>query len=335
VTGKARLPVLLAFAVVHPRGRRGGVRAERKIRWPVAFAFAVVYVVWGSTYLAIHDAVLTIPPFLMAGIRFLIAGGLLYGWTLARGEGAPPRSAWPRALVLGFLMLAGGNGFLSLAEQAMPTGVAALLVATVPMWVVALEGTLERKPPGRQVLVGLGVGLVGVAILSGTADGWQGGVNPLYVGLVLLGSAMWAWGSLISRRPTSAPVSLAQGTALQMLCGGAVLLMAGMLRGEADGWQIAAVSLRSVLSLLYLSLFGSILALTCYLWLLRAVPPALASTYAFVNPVVAMLIGTLVLGEPITLRLLGASALIVAAVALIVHAKARAALRRPTPAGST
>ncbi|MCA1812222.1 MAG: EamA family transporter [Halobacteriales archaeon] len=305
-----------------------------KARLPVLLAFAVVYVVWGSTYLAIHDAVLTIPPFLMAGIRFLVAGGLLYGWTVARGEGAPPRAAWPRALALGFLMLAGGNGFLSLAEQAMPTGVAALLIATVPMWVVALEGALERKPPGRQVLVGLGVGLVGVAILSGTADGWQGGVNPLYVGLVLLGSAMWAWGSLLSRRPVAGPTaSLAQSTALQMLCGGAILLTAGLLRGEADGWQVAQVSLRSALSLLYLSLFGSILALTCYLWLLRTVPPALASTYAFVNPVVAVLIGTLALGEPITLRLLAASALIVAAVALIVHAKARGTFRRKPAAG--
>ncbi|MEA3143087.1 MAG: hypothetical protein QOG31_411 [Thermoplasmata archaeon] len=300
-----------------------------KARLPILLAFLVVYVVWGSTYLAIHDAVLTIPPFLMAGIRFLIAGGLLYGWTVARGEGNPPRSAWPRGLLLGFLMLAGGNGFLSLAEQAMPTGVAALLIATVPMWVVTLEWALERKPPGRQVLAGLGVGLVGVAILSGTADGWRGGVNPLYVGLVLLGSAMWAWGSLLSRRPAAGPtVSLAQSTAVQMLCGGAILLVAGLLRGEAGGWQAADVSLRSFLSLLYLSLFGSILALTCYLWLLRAVPPALASTYAFVNPVVAVAIGTLVLGEPVSLRLLGASGLIVAAVALIVHAKAKGSFQR-------
>jgi drug/metabolite transporter (DMT)-like permease len=303
-----------------------------KARLPVLLAFLVVYVVWGSTYLAIHDAIATIPPFLMAGIRFLVAGGLLYGWTLARGEGAPPRRAWPRGLLLGLLMLACGNGFLSLAETRMPTGVGALLIATVPMWVVALEWALERKLPGKQVVVGLGVGTAGVAILSATSDGWRGGVNPLYVALVLLGSATWALGSLLSRRTVPGPtVSLAQSTALQMLGGGAILVVWGLLRGEADGWQVAAVSLRSVLSLLYLSLFGSILALTCYLWLLRAVPPALASTYAFVNPVVAVAIGAVVLGEPITPRLLGASALIVAAVALIVHAKAKAAFqRKPT-----
>lgn len=296
----------------------------RKARLPVLLAFAVVYLVWGSTYLAIHDAVLTIPPFLMAGLRFLVAGGLLYGWTVARGEGAPPREAWPRALLLGLLMLGAGNGFLSLAETRMPTGVAALLIATVPMWVVTLEWALERKAPGRQVLAGLGVGVAGVAVLSGTTDGWVGGISPLYVALVLLGSATWAWGSLLSRRPAAGPrVSLAQSTALQMLCGGAALLVAGLLRGEADGWQVAEVSLRSVLSLLYLSLFGSVLALTCYLWLLRTVPPALASTYAFVNPVVAVAIGAVALGEPVTARLLAASGLIVAAVALIVHAKAR------------
>lgn len=299
-------------------------------RLPVLLAFLVVYVVWGSTYLFIHDAVATIPPFLMAGIRFLVAGGLLYGWTLAKGEGAPPAAAWGRGLLLGLLMLACGNGFLSLAETRMPTGVGALLIATVPLWVVALEWALEGKPPGRQVFVGLGVGTLGVAILSATSAGWKGGIDPLYVGLVLLGSATWAFGSLLSRRP-GAPVSLAQGTALQMLGGGAILVCWGLLGGEADGWQVAAVSLRSVLSLLYLSLFGSILALTCYLWLLRAVPPALASTYAFVNPVVAIAIGAMVLGEPVTPRLLAASALIVAAVALIVHAKARAAFqRKPT-----
>jgi drug/metabolite transporter (DMT)-like permease len=302
-----------------------------KARLPILLAFAVVYVVWGSTYLAIHDAIATIPPFLMAGIRFLVAGGLLYGWTLARGEGAPPAKAWPRGLLLGFLMLAGGNGFLSLAEKSMPTGVAALLIATVPLWVVALEWALERRPPGRQVLVGLGVGTLGVAVLSGTSEGWKGGINPLYVALVLLGSAMWAHGSLLSRRPGPA-LSLAQSTALQMLGGGAILLVAGLLRGEADGWQVAQVSLRSVLALLYLSFFGSILALTCYLWLLRAVPPALASTYAFVNPIVAVAIGTVVLAEPVSLRLLAASALIIAAVALIVHAKAKGSFRaRPPP----
>ncbi|HEX2065253.1 MAG TPA: EamA family transporter, partial [Candidatus Thermoplasmatota archaeon] len=300
-----------------------------KARLPVLLAFAVVYLVWGSTYLAIHDAVATIPPFLMAGLRFLVAGGLLYAWTLARGEGSPPRAAWPRALWLGLLMLASGNGFLSLAETRMPTGVAALLIATVPMWVVTLEWALERKAPGRKVLAGLGTGVAGVAILSGTTDGWKGGISPLYVALVLLGSATWAWGSLLSRRPAAgAAVSLAQSTALQMLGGGAILVLWSLLRGETAGWQPAAVSLRSVLSLLYLSLFGSILALTCYLWLLRTVPPALASTYAFVNPIVAVLAGTWLLGEPVTPRLVAASALIVAAVALIVHAKAAGAFQR-------
>jgi drug/metabolite transporter (DMT)-like permease len=151
---------------------------------------------------------------------------------------------------------------------------------------------------------------------------------------VLLGSAAWALGSLLSRRADgSGPqLSLAQGTSLQMLCGGLMLTASSALIGETKGFHLADVTLRSYLSLLYLVFFGSILALTCYLWLLRAVPPALASTYAFVNPVVAVAIGTLVLAEPITLRLLGASALIVAAVALIVHAKAKGAFRKHRPA---
>jgi drug/metabolite transporter (DMT)-like permease len=290
-------------------------------------AFAVIYLVWGSTYLGILWAIETMPPMLMAGARFLTAGGIL--WLLARpkpGEPTrPTRRDWAWAVVLGFLMLLLGNGLLSIAESEMPTGVAALLIATVPLWMVVLEALHLRKVPRPLVAVGLALGFAGVALLATSKDGWaSGAVNFAFVAGVLVGSLAWAMGSLVSRRsPIRLP--LLRSVALQMLCGGALMLALGLALGEHRGFDLAAITLRSAAAWLYLVTFGSVLAFTAYSWVLRQVPAAVAGTYAFVNPIVAVAIGALVLQEPFGLRTALAGVLVVAAVMAITYSKAKAA----------
>lgn len=294
-------------------------------RGRLAAAFAVLYLVWGSTYLGILWAVQAIPPLLMAGSRFMAAGLLL--WLVARprpGEASRPTGRdWLWGFALGFLMLFLGNGLLSMAEREMPTGVAALLIASVPLWLVVLEALHLRKAPRPLVAGGLALGFAGVALLATSKEGWASGeVNVLYVAAVLLGSLGWAFGSLLSRRsPIRLP--LLRSVALQMACGGLLMFLAGLALGEHHGFTLAAVTQRAALSWLYLVTFGSVLAFTCYSWVLRQVPAAVAGTYAFVNPVVAVAIGALVLHEPFGLRTGLAAVLVVAAVMAITYSKAR------------
>jgi drug/metabolite transporter (DMT)-like permease len=288
--------------------------------WLLAAAFGTVYLVWGSTYLAIRFAIETLPPFLMAGVRFLVAGTLLYGWARIRtGAPAPTRAQWRSAAVVGVLLLVTGNGAVVWAQQWVHSGLVALLAATVPLWLVLLDwlGWGARRP-GLAVVAGLALGLLGVAALAGAPEiGREGmGMAMAGVGVVLVGAVSWAAGSLLSRS-SHLPPSPSLAASAEMLAGGAALLAVGLVAGELSSFEPAAVSTRSLGALAYLIVFGSLLALSAYLWLLRVSTPSRVSTYAYVNPLVAMVLGWALAGEPLTTRTLGAAALILAGVLLI------------------
>jgi drug/metabolite transporter (DMT)-like permease len=288
----------------------------------VVAAFAAVYVVWGSTYLAILFAIETIPPFLMAGARFLVSGAALYAWTRSRGAPRPTRANWRAAAVVGAFLLVGGNGGVAWSEQRVPSGLAALLVATVPLWMVLLDWWRGggARPTGR-TWAGIAVGFLGLGILVGPAELLGGGAaDPLGAGVLVLASVLWAIGSVDSRR-AALPESPFQATAMEMLAGGALLVLVGSATGEWGRFDPAAVSGRSLLALAYLIAFGSCVGFTAYIWLLRHVEVAKVSTYAYVNPVVAVFLGWLLAGEPVTARTLAAAAVIVVAVAFITSSK--------------
>ena len=294
---------------------------KERVRPAVLLAFAAVYVVWGSTYLAIRVVLETLPPFTMAGTRFVVAGLLLGSFALARGATWPSRSQWGTALLLGALLFLGGNGAVVWAEQRIASGLAALLVAIEPLWIVLLQARSGAGRPSGRAVAGVLLGIAGLVVLIGPWDLGAGGrVDLAGSAVVVAGSLSWAIGSLLGRSAKlPEPPPLAAAT--QMLCGGALLLAAGLLAGEPSRIVWSAVSLRSVAALLYLGLFGSIVAFTAYLWLLRQVSPALASTYAFVTPAGAVVLGAWLGAEPLTPRLLLAGSLIVGAVVLITLAE--------------
>ena len=286
-------------------------------------AFAAVYLVWGSTYLAIRFAIQTIPPFLMAGIRFTCAGGVLYAWCRWREIPPPPARHWVSALIVGGLMLTAGNGLVVWAELRVPSGIAALIVATSPFWMVLFDWWWRGAPrPNAAVIGGLLIGFAGVAFL---VNPWQeGATNVSAAGaLALLGAALfWAMGSIYSLR-ASKPASPLVFTATAMLCGGILLLMAGTARGEWAEFHPSAFSVRSVLALMYLIVFGSLITYSAYVWLLRASTPAKVSTTAYVNPVVAVLLGWMLGGEGLSSRTLVATIVIIASVGLITSTRLR------------
>ena len=284
----------------------------------LALAFASVYVVWGSTYLAIRFAVETIPPYLMGGGRFVISGIVLYLWARWRGAPAPSRREWRDAAVVGTLLLAGGNGAVGWAEQKVPSGVTALLVASVPLWMVLIDWARPHgKRPSKVVAAGLLIGLAGVGVLAAPGFSEAGGSATAFGAVALiLGSISWAAGSIYSRqgaRPGSAEMS----TALQMIAGSVALMIIGVAAGELGRFHPAAVTTRSFLGWTYLVTFGSLVGFTAYSYLLRETTPAKATTYAYVNPVVAVLLGWAFAGEPITVRTVVAAGIILASVAMI------------------
>ena len=285
----------------------------------VVFALAVVYLVWGSTYLAIRFAIESIPPFTMAGLRFLVAGGLLY--LFARGTGAPrPRRAhWGVSAAIGAFLLLGGNGGVVWAEQHVASGVTALLVAVEPVWIALLAPlVLGHRRAGARVALGLVAGVLGVAVLVLDPRGLDPtSVDPLGAAVVVGAALSWALGSLVSLRLVL-PESRALASGMQMLAGGVLLVFAGGLTGEWSRLGATTPSLRSWVAFGYLVVFGSIVAFSAYAWLLRAARPTVAATYAFVNPVVAVLLGWAVAGEPLTARVGVAAVLILAAVALLI-----------------
>jgi drug/metabolite transporter (DMT)-like permease len=310
----------------NPRGAFGALTAspQPSTALKLVAAFAAVYIIWGSTYLAIRFAIETMPPLTMAGVRFTLAGAVLYLWLRARGGRRPTAADWRFAAVVGALMLLGGNGSLSWAEQVIPSGVAALIVATVPIFMVALEALRrDGERPGAMIVGGLIVGTVGIGLLVGPSELLAGErIDPLGTVVLLVGSLLWAIGSLYSRDagPGRSPLML---TAMVMLAGGIELLAAGAAMGELGRVDLSAVSLKSGLALLYLIAFGSIVGYSAYIWLMQHATPARVSTYAYVNPVVALLLGFTLGGEALSPRTAAAAALIVGSVVAIQLGRSR------------
>jgi drug/metabolite transporter (DMT)-like permease len=290
----------------------------------IVAAFAAVYLIWGSTYLAIRFAVEVLPPFIMVGTRFLISGSILYVWARMSGVPRPALAQWKSAAIVGMLLLVFGNGLVSWSEQRIPSGLAALLLATVPFWMVVLDWTRSRgKPPTGRTVLGLLVGFVGVGLLCQPWSSSEGSRFDLLGAAVAMAAALsFATGSLYSVR-ANLPSSPVLSMGMEMLSGGMVALLAGTLRGEPSGIEISTVTARSFLALSYLILFGSLVAFTAYIWLLRVCRPAWVSTYAFVNPVVAVFLGWALGGEPLTARTLMATLLIVLSVFFITFFTAR------------
>lgn len=287
----------------------------------IVIAFGALYLIWGSTYLAIRYSLETLPPLLLAAARHLSAGLLLYAFARAKGAQRPTLRQWPTAIVLGTLFLAIGNGGVVLAEQRIPTGLAAILIAMVPLWMVLLDWLWKGAArPSLTVLLGVGLGLAGIFVLA--RPGSSGvRVDRIGIAILLCASLCWAVGSLHSRTSPLPPGLV--GVSMEMIAGGAVLVLAGSAHGEWAGVHLSAVTLRSALGLLYLILFGSLVGFTTYSWLLKNVSSAKASTYAFVNPVVAVVLGWLLLGEALSARTLAAAALILVAVVLITLGRPR------------
>jgi drug/metabolite transporter (DMT)-like permease len=283
----------------------------------LVLAFAAVYIIWGSTYLAIVYVLETLPPFLMAGARFLFAGSLLYVWARFRHDEKPTLAHWGRAFLIGGMLFLLGNGSVVWAEQHVPSGIVALLITTEPIWIVILEWILDNHKPNRGVLMGLVIGFIGTIVLIGPSA-FSGIANANLLGclIVLASSFFWAAGSLYLSRAVlpSSPLLM---TGMQMLAGGVLLTLTGTSLGEWSHVNILAISQRSILAWLYLTIFGSLIAFTAYSWLARVAPPSRVSTYAYVNPAIAVLLGWLLKNEPISKRTLIAGVLLVSAVVLI------------------
>jgi drug/metabolite transporter (DMT)-like permease len=284
----------------------------------ILLAFAAIYLIWGSTYLAIRFAIETMPPLGMASVRFLIAGTMMYAWARRLGARPPTPRQWRDGAISGTLLLAGGNGAVVVAEQWVPSGLVALLVAAVPIWLVLLDALFgsRRRPSGR-ALAGILVGFAGVGLLAGSPGVGQGGARELLgATIVMAGSFSWAAGSLYSRQRGSSlrPRML---VASQMLCGGVVLGVLALAAGEASGFSLADVSVRSWMAFVYLIVAGAIIGYGAYIWLLTVVEPARVGTYAYVNPVVAMVLGWAFAGEPVSGRALLAAAVILGSVVVI------------------
>ncbi len=288
----------------------------------VAVGLVTLYIVWGSTYLAIRVAVESIPPLTGSAVRFLIAGSLLYAATIRSGNAAgdrPGRREWRDAAIIGGLLLAGGNGLLAVGEQTIPSGIAALIVATLPLWVAILGRLFFGIVLTRTIIVGTVIGFFGVAVLVWPSGG-SGGLDLFGVAVVLLSPVFWATGSLYSRT-AHVPRRPLVGTAMQMLAGSAVLFVVAAVTGDLLQVRVGQVAPTSVAAVAYLIVVGSLIGYTTYVWLLRVAPISLVATYAYVNPVIAVLLGWLILAEPLQPRTLAAGAIIIVAVAVIVRAR--------------
>ena len=290
----------------------------------VIAAFAAVYVIWGSTYLGIRLAIDSIPPLLMAGARFMLAGCILYGAMRAFGAARPDRVHWRSAFIIGGLLLLGGNGGVSWAQQTVPSGIAALVVAAVPLWIILVDWL---RPSGRRpsilVWLGLAIGFGGVVLLvMGKNQLGQRIVNPAGAVALIFATITWAFGSVYSRHAPK-PKSALLAVAMQMMAGGFLQFLAGFALGEAHSFSWARITPASAWAFVYLTLVGSLVGFTAYVWLLQVSTPAKVSTYAYVNPLIAVGLGHWILNEPVPKSILLAGALILAAVILITRRGSR------------
>ncbi len=301
----------------------------RPASWKLLSAFAIIYFVWGSTYLAIRVGVLEMPPFLMAGIRFFLAGLILYVWMRVAGAPAPSAKEWRAAALLGALMFLLDYACLFWAEQRVPSGISAVILAAIPVCITLLEITVLRTQRlTMQLAAGLAIGIAGVAVLMNPSSAL--GEAPLdRRGVIALIVACWGWsiGTIVTRR-VALPASKALGSGMQMLCGGVQLLVLAVLAGDLGRFHPRSISLAAWFSLFYLITAGSILAFTAYVWLLHYESPTKVGTYAYVNPIVAVIVGAWLGGETIGRRTLIPGALILVSVATITTMKAKAAVPR-------
>ncbi len=286
--------------------------------WLVLAAFAAVYLIWGSTYLGIRLAIDSLPPFLMAGSRFLLAGALLYGFMRWKGAPRPGWAEWRSAAIIGALLLLAGNGGVTWAEQTTPTGLTALIIAATPLWILLADWARPGgRAPGVVTVLGLVIGFFGVSLIVFSRSDEGVRLVPSFSALVLLASTVcWASGSIYARHAAK-PASALLGIAMQMVAGGVALMLAGLVAGEAARFDPGAVTAASVWAWVYLCLIGSLVGFTAYVWLLEVSTPARVSTYAYVNPIVAVLLGKLVLDEPVPHRVALAGVLVLVAVVLI------------------
>lgn len=282
-------------------------------------ALIAIYIIWGSTYLAIRFAVDTIPPFLMAATRFLVPGTLLYIWRRMAGDPIPTRREWRAALIIGLFLMLGGNGGVTWAEQYVPSGLAALIVGSAPLWMVLLDAIRPGgKHPRSLTVIGVLLGFAGISLLIGPTlmTGNSGKLFPLGVAALLLAAFLWSIGSLYGRSALL-PASPLLSLGMQMLAGGAGLLLTGALSGDFYRLNLSLISLRSLLSLSYLIIFGSLIGFGAYTWLLRNAPTPLVATYAYINPLIAILLGYFLAEESLNIRILTAALIIISSVALI------------------
>lgn len=284
-------------------------------------ALGAIYLIWGSTYLAIRVAVDTLPPFLMASARFLLAGGILYGLSSLRHGPRPTLRQWRATGVVGGALILGGNGGVVWAEQTVPSGLAALMIAIVPLFMVLLDRAFLGRGIAPAAWVGVLAGLGGVGLLIGPTG--SGGVDGLAAAALVAAALSWSAGSVYATR-TDLPPDTLRGTGMEMLAGGALLGVAGLAAGELGRAHPEEFSVSSLLAFGYLIVFGSLVAFSAYVWLLRVERTSVVATYAYVNPAVAVLLGWLILSEPVTLRIILAGSVIIGSVALIISARSLA-----------
>jgi drug/metabolite transporter (DMT)-like permease len=296
-------------------------------RLQIVSGFAVIYLVWGSTYLAIAYAVRSLPPVLTTGARFVVAGALLSVWAWARGAPRPTWRQWRAAAIAGALLVVGGTATVCWAEQSVPSGLASLLGATVPLWFVLLEWLSPRgQRPHGLVAAGVALGLIGLALLTTPFNGASAALHAWWPAAVLMTAAiLWAVGSLYSRH-ASLPTSSTLGMGMQMMSGGLLCIPVGLILGESPAIDVAHVPPVAWVAVAYLTFVGSLIAFTTYLWLLRVSTPSRVATHAYVNPVVAVALGWAVAGEALSARILVAAGLIIGAVALITSGQRQATI---------
>ncbi len=289
------------------------------MKYKIWAALLTVYLTWGLTYLAIRFAVQTIPPFTMAATRFIIPGVFLYSWRRMKGDPAPKGNEWRAAAIVGALLLVGGNGLVSWAEQYVPSGITALLYGSAPIWMVLIDYlSPSGKPPGVKTVFAIILGFVGIILLisPGRFGAATEGAQWIGIAALILAAIFWAAGSVYNRDATL-PKSALLGTGMEMLVGGTMLLGLGFITGEWSRLDPRGISKESLVGLLYLIVFGSIIGFSAYIWLLRNAPTPLVATYAYVNPLIAIFMGAWLADEPLSLQIILSAVIIVASVVLI------------------
>jgi drug/metabolite transporter (DMT)-like permease len=295
-----------------------------------------LYIIWGSTYLAILFVVETIPPFFSAGIRFLVSGLILLIWRKLAHDPIPTQSQWRSAAIVGMLLLVGGNGLLSWSEQRIPSGVAALLIGTVPLWLVLIEALRKGgTKPNWQSILGLAIGFAGIVVLIGPVDyNRQSGRYELAGILIcLLAAFLWSLGSIYSRR-ADLPQSALMTTGMEMVAGSIGLFIVATLAGEWRSFSVEDVSSKSMYGLIYLITIGSLIGFVSYAWLLRNAPVSLVATYAYVNPLVAILLGSVLAQEALSTRILIAAGVIIGSVVLVNYSKSPSGIQKEETANA-